>query len=82
MQSITVNPRDRLTDENDVASEVESAHREEGIAAVRRSLVGESRYECVVCAEPIAEARRALGGVIRCLDCQRIYEQRKKQFSK
>jgi RNA polymerase-binding transcription factor DksA len=74
--------RDRLNDENEFASEVEAAYRDEGIAAARRALVGESRAECIDCEATIPELRRSLGGVIRCLDCQEIHELRKKQFAK
>lgn len=70
---------DRLTDPLDIAAEQEDAARTAGIAAIRRSLVGPSRECCIECAEPIAEARRAMGGVIRCLDCQEWAEQKAKR---
>lgn len=36
-----------------------------------------SLAECVECGEDIPERRRRLGGVTRCIDCQRVIEQRR-----
>ncbi len=70
---------DRPTDPIDLATEQETMSRDASIAAVRRSLVGESRKSCVACDEPIDEMRRALGGVTRCLDCQKWAELKAKR---
>lgn len=45
-----------------------------GVAAVRRRLVAPSLERCADCDAPIEPARRALGGVTRCLDCQQTHE--------
>jgi len=44
---------------------------EEGVALIQAQLPrGPSRYHCIECGEPIAEARRvALIGVVHCIDC-------------
>lgn len=68
-----------MSDDADVADAEIAWVAERGVAAVRRRLVGVSRSECVDCGEQIPEPRRALGGVLRCVDCQEEHEARLRQ---
>lgn len=59
----------------DKASEMETAHRENSIAAVRNMDKTMSSSMCLDCGEPIPEARRlAVKGCFRCVDCQIVAE--------
>jgi len=64
-------------DDMDRAQEINEQHLADSLSRYR--LVGllykTSARECVVCDEPIPEARRkAAPGCIRCRDCQELHE--------
>lgn len=64
-------------DELDRASRIETAYRENMIAAVRETDNTMSSSVCLDCGEPISEARRrAVKGCFRCVDCQIAAESR------
>lgn len=46
------------------------------VAKLRASMNGPSATWCVDCDELIPHARRALGGVRRCVGCQELFERR------
>ena len=41
-----------------------------------------SLTECKDCGEPIPPQRQALGGVTRCIDCQKYYDKNQKGYRK
>ncbi len=53
------------------------AQRDERIAAIREKMRSPSLTHCEDCDAPIPEARRALGGVTRCVECAEIEERRR-----
>ncbi|KXG79236.1 TraR/DksA C4-type zinc finger protein [Pseudomonas mosselii] len=60
----------------DRAQALEQLRRDLAIAAVRgrRVATGPSLTHCTDCGDEIAEARRALGGMRRCIPCQQLHE--------
>lgn len=62
----------------DRAQELEQWQRDQAIAAARARLrsTGSSQEECQGCGDEIPEARRALGGMTRCVPCQTNFEKR------
>ena len=70
-----------MTDQFDRATEIEEAQREDALAqqAWRAGLAGktvaDSAEACLMCGEPIPEARRlAVPGVQTCVECKRLVE--------
>ncbi|THG81506.1 TraR/DksA family transcriptional regulator [Pseudomonas sp. A-1] len=65
-----------MTDWLDRAKEREELERELALNAQRAmaDFSAPSLDECAECGEPIPEARRALGGVTRCVACQTLFE--------
>jgi phage/conjugal plasmid C-4 type zinc finger TraR family protein len=65
-----------MADQFDRAQVLEERERERAIAAqlARPRPAGESRSDCLECRKPIPEARRALGGMTRCVPCQALIE--------
>ncbi|MCM2317951.1 MAG: TraR/DksA C4-type zinc finger protein [Pseudomonas sp.] len=65
-----------MTDWLDRAKEREELERELALKAqrARADFSAPSLSECQDCDEPIPEARRALGGVTRCVACQTLFE--------
>lgn len=60
----------------DRAQALEQLRRDLAIAAVRdrRAATGPSLTDCTDCGDEIPEARRALGGMRRCVPCQQRHE--------
>ena len=60
----------------DRAQALEQRQRDQAIAAqlARPRPIGPSRSECLDCDDEIPEARQALGGIVRCVPCQSIFE--------
>ena len=60
----------------DRAQALEQRQRDQAIAAQRAISrpSGPSRTHCVDCGNPIPEARQALGGILRDVPCQSIFE--------
>lgn len=62
----------------DRAQALEQRQRDQAIAAARATAqarsTGPSLTHCEECDDPIPEARRALGGMTRCVPCQSIFE--------
>lgn len=67
-----------MTDWLDNAKAIEELERERVIEAQRALALpsGPSRSHCLVCDDDIPERRQALGGVVRCVPCQTLYERR------
>lgn len=67
-----------MTDWLDRAKEREELERELALSAqlARVDFSAPSLSDCHDCGEPIPEARRALGGVTRCVACQSVFEKR------
>jgi len=63
-----------MTDQFDRASELEQLHREQAIQRVLNQAKRPSRETCLDCDEPIPPQRRQIGGVVRCIKCQRFFE--------
>jgi len=65
-----------MVDWADRALEREEQHREQALAAHRRNrpAAQESLHDCEDCGREIPEARRALGGMTRCVPCQSTFE--------
>lgn len=65
-----------MVDALDLAQEREALDRERAIAAqlARSRHDRPSLAHCADCDEPIPAARRALGGITRCVDCQSLFE--------
>ncbi|MBT0624378.1 TraR/DksA family transcriptional regulator [Pseudomonas fluorescens] len=63
----------------DRAQALEQRQRDQAInaqlAQARRESAGPSLKHCVDCDNEIPEARRALGGKTRCVQCQSFFEQ-------
>ncbi len=62
----------------DRAQALEQRQRDQAIAAAlaRPRSTGPSLEECQDCGDEIPEARRALGGMTRCVPCQTTFEKR------
>ncbi|WP_103463420.1 TraR/DksA family transcriptional regulator [Pseudomonas putida] len=62
----------------DRAQALEQRQRDQAIAAAkaRPRSTGPSLEECQDCGSEIPEARRALGGMSRCVPCQITFEKR------
>lgn len=62
----------------DRAQATEQLQRDLEIAAALATArsTGPSREECRDCGDEIPEARRALGGMTRCVPCQTTFEKR------
>ena len=60
----------------DNAKAIEELERERSIAAqlAKPRPIGPSRSECLDCDNDIPAARQALGGILRCVPCQAIFE--------
>lgn len=60
----------------DRAQALEQRQRDQAIAAqlARVRPIGLSRSECLDCEGEIPAARQALGGILRCVPCQSIFE--------
>jgi len=60
----------------DRAQALEQRQRDQAIAAqlAQRRPIGPSRSECLDCDGAIPAARQALGGILRCVPCQTIFE--------
>lgn len=60
----------------DRAQALEQRQRDQAIAAqlARPRPIGPSRSECLDCDDEIPKARQALGGIVRCVPCQTIFE--------
>ena len=60
----------------DSAKAIEELERERSITAqlAKPRPSGPSRSECLDCDNDIPEARQALGGILRCVPCQTIFE--------
>ncbi|MCO1336328.1 TraR/DksA C4-type zinc finger protein [Microbulbifer sp. OS29] len=60
----------------DQASQLEQQERDSVLAAQcdRSRQKIPSRENCKDCDEPIPSARRAFGGVTRCIECQEFFE--------
>ncbi|WP_342653522.1 TraR/DksA C4-type zinc finger protein [Pseudomonas sp. F3-2] len=60
----------------DRAQALELRQREQAIKAqlARKRPSGPSRTHCEDCENAIPAARQALGGILRCVPCQTIYE--------
>jgi phage/conjugal plasmid C-4 type zinc finger TraR family protein len=60
----------------DRAQALEQRQRDQAIAAqlARVRPIGPSRSECLDCEGDIPAARQALGGILRCVPCQSIFE--------
>lgn len=59
----------------DRAQALEQRQREQAIAAARgNGPSGESLSHCADCGDDIPQARRALGGMTRCVPCQSTLE--------
>ena len=63
----------------DFAQELEMASREKSIAAERAKVSTVTYSHCADCGEAIPPKRQALGGVMRCVDCQGYFEQQQKR---
>ncbi|ANC00644.1 conjugal transfer protein TraR [Pseudomonas putida] len=62
----------------DRAQALEQRQRDQAIAAARGRgpATGPSLTHCDDCGDEIPEARRALGGMTRCVPCQSTFEKR------
>ena len=60
----------------DRAQALEQRQRDQAIAAqlARVRPIGPSRSECLDCEGEIPAARQVLGGILRCVPCQSIFE--------
>ena len=60
----------------DRAQATEQRQRDQAIAAqlAKSRPIGPSRSECLDCDVEIPAARQALGGIMRCVPCQTIFE--------
>ena len=60
----------------DRAQATEQRQRDQAIAAqlAKSRPIGPSRSECLDCDCEIPAARQALGGIMRCVPCQTIFE--------
>lgn len=65
-----------MTDWLDRAKALEELERSQSIARVLATPrpTGPSRLDCLDCEGEIPAARRALGGIQRCVPCQSIFE--------
>ena len=65
-----------MVDWFDRAQELEQRQRDQAIAAQlsKPRPIGPSRSECLDCDGEIPAARQALGGILRCVPCQTIFE--------
>ena len=64
----------------DRAQALEQRQRDQAIAAQLAQVrpIGPSRRDCLDCENPIPEKRQALGGIVRCVPCQSLFEQGKR----
>ncbi|WP_265497967.1 TraR/DksA family transcriptional regulator [Providencia rustigianii] len=70
-----------MSKEIDRASEHEILMREQQIKAVTNRAVSASAFVCEDCDNPIPEQRRiASVGCTRCIDCQTIFELKRKHY--
>lgn len=60
----------------DRAQALEQRQRDQAIAAqlAQKRPIGPSRIECLDCDGEIPAARQALGGIVRCVPCQTLFE--------
>lgn len=65
-----------MADQADNADQFIESLTARGLAAVKRQYRGPSRTYCIDCEDVIPHARRAVGGVLRCITCQEILERR------
>lgn len=71
-----------MTDNLDRAQQIEQMQREIALKK-HRTFKDVSALYCQDCDEPIPEARRkALPGCSRCTECQTVFEQQKRNFSR
>ncbi|TCM61895.1 TraR/DksA family transcriptional regulator [Acinetobacter calcoaceticus] len=68
-----------MADFADMATDIAEERLQRSISA-RAKFVAESNYECEDCGNDIPAQRRALGGVIRCIQCQTKFEAKQKHF--
>ncbi|MFC6633536.1 TraR/DksA C4-type zinc finger protein [Microbulbifer taiwanensis] len=70
-----------MPDDFDRAAALEEAQRQRALDAQRGrgNFDRPSLAECEDCDEAIPEARRATGGVTRCVDCQAFAEQQERR---
>lgn len=77
-------------DQFDRAQELEMIERESALNLAKRRFAelktipgAETALDCLQCGNEIPEARRlALPGIMVCVDCQTINEDRKKQYAR
>ncbi|MEO3990260.1 TraR/DksA family transcriptional regulator [Pseudocitrobacter cyperus] len=70
-----------MADVMDLAQQREQEDRERYISNARRRIAAPSCFICEECDAPIPEARRiAIPGVVFCVACQQIAEQKSKHF--
>ena len=64
----------------DRAQALEQRQRDQAIAAAlaKARSTGPSLHECWDCGDEIPEARRALGGMTRCVPCQTTFERKQR----
>ena len=62
----------------DQASALEEKAREIALDEAKRQIdfISESEENCIRCDDEIPEARRKIGGVKRCVECQTWYERK------
>lgn len=68
-----------MADFADIATDIAEERLQRSISA-RAQFKAESNPECEDCGETIPAQRRALGGVIRCIQCQIKFEATQKHF--
>ena len=69
-----------MADEADLAQEFEQRLIDEAIYKAKKLARNRaSEWFCVDCDEVIPHERRAFGGVIRCVECQTIFESKNKK---
>lgn len=63
----------------DRAQALEQRQRDQAIAAAlaQARSTGPSQADCQDCGDEIPEARRALGGMSRCVPCQTLFERKR-----
>ncbi len=69
-----------MADIGDVASSLEQESLNISLMN-RQTFDAPSEAECLNCGEEIPQQRRAIGGVIYCVECQSALEHRQKHYS-
>lgn len=68
-----------MADFADVATDIAEERLQRSISS-RAQFEAASNHECEDCGDVIPAQRRALGGVIRCIQCQIKFEAQQKHF--